>query len=70
MEIQEIEVTIDEYGRVRIEVHGVQGKKCLDLTQNLEAALGGEVDERELKPEAYDATVQEEVRDEQRLGDA
>lgn len=66
MELQEIEVFIDEKGEVKIEVHGVKGMKCLDLTADLEKALGGEVASREMKPEAY-ATVQEEVRDQEWL---
>ncbi|MBN1954051.1 MAG: DUF2997 domain-containing protein, partial [Anaerolineae bacterium] len=41
METQEIEVFIDKDGQVRIEVRGVKGESCLDLTQALEAALGG-----------------------------
>ena len=53
MELQEIEVFIEEDGRVRIEVQGVKGKKCLDLTASLEEALGGEIEERELTHEAY-----------------
>ena len=68
MEIQEIEVIIDKNGEVKIEVHGVKGKSCLKLTEDLEAALGGEVESREMKPDAY-ATVQEEVQDYQRLKD-
>lgn len=68
MELQEIEVLIDKDGKVRIEVHGVKGTSCLDLTQGLEEALGGEVEEREMTPEAYE-TVQEQVQDYQRLRD-
>lgn len=66
MEVQEIEVFIDRDGQVRIEVHGVKGMACLDLTRGLEEALGGEVEERELTSEAY-ATVQEQVQEQQRL---
>lgn len=66
MELQEIEVFIDENGRVQIEVHGVKGKKCLALTEDLEAALGGEIEERQMKPEAYE-TVQEEVEERRRI---
>jgi hypothetical protein len=67
METQEIEVFIDKDGQVRIEVRGVKGASCLDLTQALEAALGGEIESREMTPEAYEGT-EEEVRDRQRLG--
>ncbi|HET92339.1 MAG TPA: DUF2997 domain-containing protein [Chloroflexi bacterium] len=65
MQIEEIEVFIDENGRVQIEVHGVKGMACLDLTKDLEEALGGEVESREMTAEAY-ATVQEEVDVEER----
>jgi hypothetical protein len=59
MEIQEIEVVIDKTGRVQIQVRGVQGQKCLELTKDLEAALGGQVLSRELTAEAY--SVDQEV---------
>ena len=68
MELQEIEVYIDKDGQVRIEVRGVQGMSCLDLTADLEAALGGEVESREMTPEAYE-TVQDQVQDRRRLRD-
>jgi hypothetical protein len=70
MELQEIEVFIDEKGEVQIEVRGVKGKRCLDLTEDLEEALGGEVAAREMKPEAYETAeegVRREVEEEQRL---
>jgi hypothetical protein len=66
MELQEIEVFIGKDGQVRIEVRGVKGTSCLDLTKDLEAALGGEVESREMTPEAYE-TIQEQVQDRQRL---
>lgn len=52
MELQEIEVVIGPDGTARVEVHGVSGPACLELTEQLEAALGGEVVSRELRPEA------------------
>ena len=55
MELQEIEIYIDIDGKVRIEVRGVKGGACLDLTKALEEALGGEVESRELTPEASEA---------------
>lgn len=56
MDLQEIDVFIDKDGKVRIEVRGVKGKACLDITQALEAALGGQVEQREMTPEAGDET--------------
>jgi hypothetical protein len=54
MDVQEIEVTIDKDGQVRIHVMGIKGDACLDLTHELELALGGVVVEREMTPEALE----------------
>lgn len=54
MQLEEIEVLIEKDGRVRIQVRGVKGEACLDLTQALEQALGGEIEERRMTPEAYE----------------
>ena len=51
MEIQEIEVTIDKNGQVVLHVRGAKGLVCTDLTKDLEAALGGEVIDRQFTPE-------------------
>ena len=55
MDLQEVEVFIEPDGRVRVEVRGVKGLSCLDLTRALEAALGGKVEGRQLTPEAHEA---------------
>ena len=65
MELQEIDVFIEKNGQVRVEVRGVKGMSCLDMTKDLEDALGGEVAEREMHHEAYE-TVQESVQERQR----
>lgn len=65
MEIQEIEVFIDVDGQVEVKVHGVKGTSCLDITRPLEDALGGEVQRREMTPEAEE-TLSDEVQDRQR----
>ena len=65
MEIQEIEVFIDDDGQVEVRVFGVKGTSCLDITRPLEVALGGEVELREMTPEAEE-TVSDEVQDRQR----
>jgi Protein of unknown function (DUF2997) len=65
MDLEEIEVTIDKDGQVHIEVRGVKGAACLDLTRELEAALGGEVELREMRPEAYEVNAQEVQTDQQ-----
>jgi hypothetical protein len=55
MELQEIEVIIGKDGQVQIQVRGVNGPKCLDLTRELEAALGGEILSRIMQPEALES---------------
>jgi hypothetical protein len=55
MELEEVEVFIDPDGRVRLEVRGAKGKSCLELTAPLEQALGGQVEAREMTPEALEA---------------
>ena len=54
MDLQEIEVTIERNGEVRIEVRGVKGRSCIELTEDVIEALGGEVAERELTSEAHE----------------
>lgn len=46
-EIQEVDVYITPEGEVKIEVRGVKGQKCLELTRNIEEALGGQIVLRE-----------------------
>ena len=66
MEMQEIEVFIDKDGQVHLEVRGVKGMSCLDLTKALEAALGGQIELREMTPEAHESG-EERVQDWQQL---
>ena len=54
MELQEIEGVIGKDGKVQVMVRGVKGEACLELTRELEALLGGEVEERQMTPEAYE----------------
>lgn len=54
MEMQEIEVTIGKDGQVQLQVRGVQGLKCLEITKELEEALGGEILARIMNPEALE----------------
>lgn len=54
MDVQEIEVTIGKDGKVQVHVRGVKGEACLDITRALENALGGEVELREMTPEAIE----------------
>ncbi|OPY23549.1 MAG: hypothetical protein A4E27_01459 [Methanobacterium sp. PtaU1.Bin242] len=52
MEIEEVEITINKTGKVIIEVKGVRGSACEDITHELEEALG-EVQERIYKTDYY-----------------
>lgn len=56
-EVEEIELLIDPDGKTRIEVRGVSGPTCLDVTAELEAKLGTLVGER-TRTSAYFDTVQ------------
>lgn len=64
MELQEIDVFIEKDGRVKIEVRGVKGMSCLDLTKDLEAVLGDQTVIRKMTPEA-DEIGQEQVQQQQ-----
>ena len=64
MELQEIDVWIDKSGNVKIEVRGVKGDGCLELTRELEANLGGDVESREMSSEFYES-VEESVENQE-----
>lgn len=64
MELQEIDVFVEKDGQIKIEVRGVKGMSCLDLTKDLEAVLGDRLTNRELTPEA-DETAQAVVQSQQ-----
>jgi hypothetical protein len=51
---EEIEFIIGPDGTVKEEVRGVKGTRCEEITAAIEDALGGEVVEREHKPEYYE----------------
>jgi hypothetical protein len=57
----EIEIEITTTGEVHMEVKGVKGKGCLDLTKPLEAALG-KVEARKLKSEYYETATAVQTR--------
>lgn len=60
MEIQEVELFIKPNGEVSYEVRGVKGKKCLDLTKEMEIGLGGEILSREDTSEMHETETQRE----------
>lgn len=68
MELQEIEVTIGKDGQVQIQVRGVHGMKCLELTKELEEALGGEIMARIMSPEALEDETQQDIDLDQQIG--
>lgn len=54
---KEIQIEISPTGEVSFTVNGVKGSACLAETEFLEAALGGQVLEREKTPEYYEQPV-------------
>lgn len=54
-ELQEIEVHIYPDGNIKIEVQGAKGKKCLELTKEMEVLLGAKIIDRNFTGE-YDMT--------------
>ena len=54
MELHEIEVTIDAKGHVEVQVRGIKGMSCTEVTKALEEALGGKLEHRALTHEAYE----------------
>jgi hypothetical protein len=57
MTMQELEITIDNEGRVLIHVNGVKGEECLTLTKKLEDEVG-DVQERAFSPDYYEQPVE------------
>lgn len=51
MQIQEIEVIVYPNGNVKLHVRGAPGAQCLDLTDDVVKALGGQILAREHTPE-------------------
>ncbi|BAU65474.1 hypothetical protein STA3757_28610 [Stanieria sp. NIES-3757] len=63
MELQEIDVFIEKDGQVKIEIRGVKGMSCLDLTKDLEAVLGNQIAAREMTSESQE--VEQELQQQQ-----
>ena len=55
--MQELEITIDNEGRVLVHVSGVKGEDCIALTKNLENAVG-DVQERSFSSDYYEQPVE------------
>lgn len=58
--MQELRINIDAQGEVQVEVVGVQGDGCLELTKGLESKLG-EVLDRKFKPEHYQQATENQT---------
>ncbi len=67
MDLEEIEVTIGKDGQVQIQVRGVKGLKCLEITKELEEALGGDILARIMTPEALEQENQPDIDQDQHL---
>jgi hypothetical protein len=61
MRIEEVEVFITPEGEVKYEVRGVKGKRCLDITQELDRDLGGQIISREETSEMSEVEVVRET---------
>jgi hypothetical protein len=60
MKSHELDIVIDEHGNISIQVNGVSGPQCVDLTKDLEAALGV-VTEQKKTGAYYEDSVSETV---------
>ena len=56
MQMQEMEITIGNDGRVLVHVSGAAGQDCVSLSNALEQAVGT-VEERNFTPEYYEQQV-------------
>lgn len=65
MEEETINVIIHPDGRVELQVCGVKGDKCLEVTRAVEEALGNRV-KREFTSEIYETEIETEAQKEQR----
>lgn len=57
MKLEQIEVTIDSHGKVKLQTSGFSGDDCITTTQELEALLGNQLLQRERTFESYEQTV-------------
>jgi hypothetical protein len=66
--IQEIEVIIRPDGQVELQVRGVKGDSCVDLTRELERYLGGRVSHRQHTEEYRQQPLRKESTERNRVG--
>ena len=60
--MKKLKITVSPSGEVLVQVEGVAGASCTDVTKFLEDALGGKVESRELTADYYAAEVGETVK--------
>jgi hypothetical protein len=60
LEKQEITITINPDGTIKVDMAGFVGKKCIVLADEIEALLGVQI-KRELKPTVYDDDQENQV---------
>ncbi len=59
MNIETIRVVINKEGQVQLEVEGVHGPVCLELTDEIIQALGGEQLFQDLKAEYFESNEEQ-----------
>ena len=58
--MKKMKITIHKDGTQKIEVLGAAGEECVQFTREMEARLGGQMGERELKPEFHESETETE----------
>ena len=61
MKSHELDIVIDEHGNISVQVNGVSGAECVELTKDLEDALG-QVTERRKTAAYYEESASETVK--------
>ena len=62
-EIQELEFYILPDGKVEVQVSGVKGKRCLDVTEAFEKILGNDIEHGEFTRECSEVEEEQAVMD-------
>lgn len=58
--LQTITVTLPLGGEMSIDMDGVKGKACIDITKSLQEAMGGDVTSQKKKPEYFKEEIVKE----------
>lgn len=67
MNLEEVEITIQKNGRLRIQTRGFSGEHCLIATRNLEAALGNALISREMTSESLQKPPKQEIAESKQI---